>query len=158
MAAQDNPQDNLRVNLSQGLQLPSAAVDWLMMLWNAIQVFDDAADGDPINPQDLNAAIWDTLVAMPTNDFYVRNAHHLSPMVASMILKWWAANDVESVGRVDERSYMWRAGYYDVVLMVCNLCHGPAATGRVASQILGLYGEKYEDYKKEFLSGTDRSS
>ena len=118
-------------------------------------MFDDVADGDPICSQDLNAAIWDTLVAMPTNDFYVRNAHHLSPLVASMILKWHAANDVESVGHIDERSYMWRAGYYDVVLMVCNLCHGPAATGNIASQILGLYGEKYEDYKKEFLNGTE---
>jgi len=150
--------ESLRSNFETVLGLPKPAVEWLVMLWNVIQVFDDVADGDPVHPQDLNAAIWDTLVAMPTNDFYVRNAHHLSPMVASMILKWHAANDAESNGCADERSYVWRAGYYDVVLMVCNLCYGPAATGRVASQILGLYGEKYEDYKKEFLSGTDRSS
>ncbi len=56
--------DSLKQNLQQVLALPAPAIEWLLMLWNAIQVFDDVADGDPVERSDLNAAIWNTLVAM----------------------------------------------------------------------------------------------
>ena len=36
----------LKENLQQVLALPAPAIEWLLMLWNAIQVFDDVADGD----------------------------------------------------------------------------------------------------------------
>ena len=50
--------DSLRQNLQQVLMLPAPAIEWLLMLWNAIQVFDDVADGDPVERSDLDAATW----------------------------------------------------------------------------------------------------
>lgn len=140
----------LKENLQKVLALPAPAIEWLLMLWGAIQVFDDVADGDPVEREDLNAAIWNTLVAMNQNPFWIANAHNLSPVVATMILKWQASDHAERTGRADARSYVWRAGFYDVVMMVVALCHGTKYATDTAHLVMALYGETLEDYMKEF--------
>ena len=96
------------------------------MLWDAIQLFDDVADADPITRDDLDTVIWATLVAMPSNPFFAHNAAVLLPVVGAMILKWQASDKVERAGHASAQSYMWRAGFYDVVLMTVQLVHGGA--------------------------------
>lgn len=140
----------LKENLQKVLALPAPAIEWLLMLWGAIQVFDDVADGDPVERDDLNAAIWNTLVGMNQNPFWIANAHNLSPVVATMILKWQASDHAERTGRADARSYVWRAGFYDVVMMVVALCHGTKYATDTAHLVMALYGETLEDYMKEF--------
>lgn len=142
--------DWLKENLEKVFALPAPAVEWLLMLWNAIQVFDDVADGDPVKREDLNATIWNTLVGMSQNTFWQSNANNLVPIVASMILKWQASDQAERAGQADARSFVWRAGYYDVVLMAVALCHGTHYATKAAQQVMALYGEKLEDYMKEF--------
>jgi hypothetical protein len=142
--------DWLRENLQKSLALPAPAVDWLMMLWGAIQVFDDIADGDAVECKDLNACIWNTLVGMNQNSFWIVNSQTLTPVVASMILKWQASDQAERAGRADARSFMWRAGFYDVVLMTVALCHGTNQATEAAGKVMELYGETFEDYMKEF--------
>ena len=142
--------DWLRENLQKGLALPAPATEWLMMLYGAIQVFDDVADGDIVKRQDLNATIWNTLVGMNRNIFWIENAQTLTPIVANMILKWQASDQAERAGRADARSFVWRAGFYDVVLMTVALCHGSNHATEVASDVMAIYGEKLEDYLMEF--------
>ncbi len=142
--------DWLKENLQGVLALPAPAVDWLLMLYGAIQVFDDVADGDPVGREDLNAVIWNSLVGMNQNTFWQANANALAPLVATMILKWQASDQAERSGKADARSFVWRAGYYDVVLMAVALCHGTQKATDAASQVMGLYGETLEDYLKEF--------
>jgi len=142
--------DWLRKNLEKSLALPAPATDWLMMLYGAIQVFDDVADGDIVNRQDLNATIWNTLVGMNRNIFWLENAQTLTPVVATMILKWQASDQAERAGHADARSFVWRAGFYDVVLMTVALCHGSNHATEVASDVMAIYGEKLEDYLMEF--------
>jgi len=98
----------------------------------------------------LNACIWNTLVGMNQNSFWIVNSQTLTPVVASMILKWQASDQAERAGRADARSFVWRAGYYDVVLMTVALCHGTSKATEAASQVMALYGETFEDYMKEF--------
>lgn len=140
----------LRLNLQKALALPAPAVDWLLMLFEAIQVFDDVADGDPVEREDLNAVIWNTLVGMNQNVFWIANSQSLTPVVAIMILKWQASDQAERAGQADAKSFVWRAGYYDVVLMTVALCHGTQQATEKAQQVMELYGEKFEDYMKEF--------
>jgi len=142
--------DWLRVNLQRGFALPTPAVEWLLMLYGAIQVFDDVADGDLVEREDLNAVIWNTLVGMNQNTFWLANSNNLAPLVATMILKWQASDQAERAGKADAKSFVWRAGYYDVVLMVVALCHGTNRATSDASSVMELYGEKFEDYMKEF--------
>jgi hypothetical protein len=142
--------DWLRLNLQRVLALPAPAIDWLLMLYGAIQVFDDVADGDPVEREDLNAAIWNTLVGMNQNAFWIANCHSLAPIVATMILKWQASDQAERAGQADAKSFVWRAGYYDVVLMTVALCHGTQQATEKAQQVMELYGETFEEYLKEF--------
>lgn len=142
--------DWLKENLQRVLALPAPAIEWLLMLYGAIQVFDDVADGDAVERDDLNAAIWNTLVGMSQNTFWIANSQTLTPVVASMILKWQASDQAERNGKADARSFVWRAGYYDVVLMTVALCHGTQRATETAQQVMELYGETLEDYMKEF--------
>lgn len=143
----------LAENFRTEFRLPEVAIEWLLMLWQATQTFDDVADGDPVSREELNATIWNTLVAMNRNEFWLLHQSTLTPIVASMILKWQASDRAERAGNADAKSFVWRAGYYDVVLMVIQLLHGAEVAINVSDKVMALYGERYEDYLKEFEHG-----
>lgn len=130
--------------------LTDQATEWLIMLWQAIQVFDDIADGDPVSMGELNKTILNTLVYMNQNEFWRCNSNSLSPIIELNILKWHASETAERNGKADEKSFVWRAGFYDVILMVVKLCHGSEAAMKVAYNVLSLYGENFQEYFKEF--------
>ena len=140
--------ETLEAHFIDALELPDTAVDWLLDLWRVIQVFDDIHDDDPV--ADVMPALWAGLVTMPGNPFYQANAAALQAAVATAILKWHAANEAEDAGQADERSYVWRAAYYDVVLLVTLLCHGQAAALRLAPAVMLMYGEPFAAYREEF--------
>jgi hypothetical protein len=140
----------LKENLQRVLLLPVPVVEWLVMVYDAIQVFDDVADGDTVERKDLNATIWNTLVGMHQNQFFITHNHHLVPLLAAMILKWQASDQAERSGEADARSFVWRAGYYDLILMAVSLTHGPGFATNNAHLVMELYGETFEDYMKEF--------
>lgn len=140
----------LRKNLTEVFSLPADAVDWLIMLFDIIQVFDDVADGDEVLRGDLNPVIWNSLVGMYSNPFFARNITHLIPVVSLQILKWQASDTVERDGKACAMSFVWRAGYYDIVLAVVQLVHGHKIATENAHHVMELYGEKYEDYLEEF--------
>ena len=132
------------------LSIPDDAIKWLLMIYDAFQVFDDYADGDKVDRSSLDRLIWDTLIAIPQNPFFLKNSFTLWPVLSLAILKWQGSDTAERAGNADARSFVWRAGYYDLVLAVCLLCNGAAWTAKNAHIVMGLYGEKLEDYLKEF--------
>jgi|TARA_R110002124_G_scaffold204511_1_gene370915 hypothetical protein len=140
-------EESLEFNF-QALELPADAVQWLLDLWHVIQVLDDVADGDSVDRKSLDKAIFATLAGMPSNSFYQKHQAWLLPILAQSVLKWMASDAAERAGKADERSYMWRAGYYDVVMMVTCLVHGPSS--EKCFEALAMYGETAEDYLKEF--------
>ena len=142
--------DGLRENLTKVFMLPQPAIDWLMMVFDAIQVFDDVADGDQVAREDLNATIWNTLVGMHQNSFFITNSHHLVPLLATGVLKWQASDTIERNKQADAKSFMWRAGYYDLVLMAVSIVHGAGFATVNGHHVMALYGENFEDYMKEF--------
>ena len=145
--------DILEEFYSEVLQLPKEASDWLLALWHTTQVLDDVADGDKIERSDFNIALNQLLVEMPANQFFAQNAPQLLMSVAVFIAKWQASDFLERLDRADERTFMWRAGYYDVILTVVILCHGLHTATKMAPDIMSLYGESYESYKEEFPNG-----
>lgn len=124
------------------LGLPPVAQSWLLDLWNLTQVLDDAMDGDKASPRDVSRATWAIFQTMPLNEFFQKYATVLQPVLWLQLLKWEAANVVEGLGLANEKSYVWRAGYYDVVLMCCHLC-GLADSGH---GVMEMYGETFSEY------------
>ena len=140
-----------RIELEAGLgllDLPRSAVDFLLGLWDAIQLFDDVADGDSVERAALDAVINFTLIDMPLNQFYRDNGAWLIPVMALAVVKWQASDAAERSGKADARSYMWRAGFYEVVSACAAITHGQ--NSQQAKDALSLYGEAFEDYQKEF--------
>lgn len=136
--------------LATVLELPPHARAWLLDLWDAIQVFDDVVDGDPVTGDDMRRAVWSCLVQMPSNPFFAANSASLLPVMATAFLKWAASDEAERAGKADAKSFMWRASYYDVVLAVVMLCHKYDAALAKSGAVMALYGEKYTDYCAEF--------
>lgn len=128
--------------------LPESAQAFLLALWDAIQGLDDWHDG---TPADTFPAIWACLVQLPGNPFLAANATVLIPVMANMVLKWVAANAVEDARDQDQldKAYVWRAGYYDVVLQTVLIVHGKDAKD-MAVHVMKLYGETREEYRGEF--------
>lgn len=136
-------------NLRETLSLPDDAVTWLLGLWNASQVFDDMADGDFPDRDRLNSTLLDCLVNLQANDFFLRHGHHLLPVVRCAVLKWNAADMAERAGQADARSFVWRAGFYDIVLMVVALIHGDDTALSIGHNVMHLYGESFDAYMAE---------
>jgi hypothetical protein len=134
----------------QAMGLPQDAARFLLVVYEAWQVFDDFADGDPVKREDLHATLWNVFVGLPSNPFYQSHMAALIPALGTGILKWLAADTVERAGEADEVSFVWRAGFYDLVVLVAQLALGPAEAMRLAPSMLKLYGEKFADYRKEF--------
>lgn len=126
--------------------LPDAAREWLLDVWSICQLLDDAADGDPIGRERAEAAAWVIFVKMPLNPFWVERSAILLPILSVQVLKWRAANEAEAEGAADARSFMWRAGFYDLLLAVAHLC-GVLESPRA---VLSLYGETLPAYLAEF--------
>ena len=145
--------DSLLVHLTETLELPADAAMWLLDLWHMAQVFDDVADGDLVARADLDRAVWKGLVAMPSNPFFTAHLSALQPAMATAILKWKASDDAERSGRADEKSFVWRAAYYDIVLLTVLLCLGRESAMEKAGAVMALYGEDFAKYREEFPHG-----
>lgn len=149
MTQDGSPKYWLKRNFTETLVLSDEASEWLIALWEVIQLFDDIADGDQIDRDDLDAVIWNSLIGMPANGFYQRNAHVLIPLMSVALLKWKASDAVEREGNACATSFVWRAGYYDIVLAVVQIEHGVQAAMDIGQVVLKLYGESLEEYMKE---------
>lgn len=142
--------ESLRANLTQVFRLPEDCVQWLLDIWDCIQAFDDYADGDPVSRERLDSLIWSSLVGLPGNPWFAAHSGRLLPILSQAVLKWLASDRAERDGSADARSFVWRAGYYDLVLACVLLAHGPQNAARVAHLVMSLYGERFEDYMSEF--------
>jgi len=142
---------SLKQHLEEHFQLPAPAVEWLLMFFQVTQVFDDVADGDQVSRQELNKCIWNTLIAMPLNHFFTANSATLLPVVALTILKWQGSDAAERIGKADEMSFAWRAGFYDLCMIAVQICHGVEIATDFSFDVMKLYGEDFETYRKEFV-------
>lgn len=144
------PQEESLLEHFEAWELPPDAIAWLLDLWRITQTLDDVVDRDEIAPEVAQKAIWSIFVTFPANPFYLANAAQLQPALATAVLKWEAASRAERLGFADAKSYMWRAAYYDVLLLVVLLCQGYDSAMAKAPAVMALYGESYDEYRAEF--------
>ncbi len=143
-----DPHEAVLIEAMTAFQMPAPAQNWLIDMWRVFQAFDDATDGDKVETPER--WVFAALIGVQVNEFFAQNAAILRPILAITILQWQAANTVERAGNADARSFVWRAGYYNLILAAVMIVHGPDLAGDVAHQVLGLYGEQLPDYLAEF--------
>jgi DNA-binding FadR family transcriptional regulator len=134
------------------LNLQGAARALMLDIWALFQVFDDIEDGDKVDATEFDRALWAALVTLPSNEIYVRFSKEISSVMAVQIFKWRAATQAETSGNADERSFVWRAGYFDILMYVYGLVYGRDIATQKAADVMGRYIEKYNEYIKEFKS------
>jgi len=142
--------ESLRANLEGALALPPAAADYLCALFDTIQGLDDWADGDESSREEKDRTIWNCVAGLQLTPFYMQHAAMLLPLQANAFLKWKAADTAERSGQLLPMAYVWRAGFYDIVLQCVLIAHGPMRAMELAHVAMGLYGESFEEYAKEF--------
>ena len=135
---QEAPTFWLKRNFTEVLGLSQEASDWLIALWDVIQLFDDVADGDDIDRADLDAVIWNALIGLPSSSFYQQNAHILVPLMSVAVFKWKASDEVERDGEACATSFVWRAGYYDLVLAAVQIEHGAEIAMEIGHTVLKM--------------------
>jgi hypothetical protein len=142
-------------SLLEPLMLPEDALTWLMDLHETLQGLDDWYDGDMIPQCEKVNVIHNCLVGLSGNPFFLENAKQLLPHLSNLILKWSGANYVEENRMVEQypKAYMWRAGFYDIILAVIDITYGFEAALRASPYVLSIYGESLDSYKKEFTNG-----
>ena len=134
--------------LSLGLTENAAA--WLHQLYHATHIFDDVYDNDAISAQDKDIVIWNALVGMPGNQFYIQYQQFLIPLLASALLRWQSANAAEKAKRHNAMTFAWRDGFYDIVLMCVYLEQGYYRAIALSEKILAMNTELFSDYMEEF--------
>ena len=144
------PQEESLLVHFEAWELPQDAIAWLLDVWRLTQFLDDVTDRTEMAPESVQKAVWNIFVTFPGNPFFLANAAQLQPALATAVLKWEAANQAERRGLADQRSFMWRACYYDVVLLVVLLCQGRDSAMEKAPAVMALYGENYDEYRAEF--------
>jgi hypothetical protein len=143
------PEFVLRSNFRDNLCLSDDACDWLMMLWQAIQAIDDIVDGEEIDHDSAIALGWNVLVAMPGNPFFQKHSSVLLPAMGLQFAKWKASDDAERDGRASATAFVWRASYYDMVLMAVQCEHGGPIGVEIGQHVMEMYGENYDTYISE---------
>ena len=126
--------------------LPPEAQAFLLKLWRVIQFLDDVVD----NHTPDFSAVFTALIELPSDPFYRAFNEPLTALMVTQYHKWEAANRTERLRQPSEQSYMWRAGYYDVVLYVCALCLPRERVEELSPRVMSAYGETFEDYMQEF--------
>lgn len=137
------------MTLSQQLGLSKDAEQFICLLFEITQFIDDVHDNQ-VKKYQAYEHVYKILYDWPSNQFLQRHAAFLLPVIAVQIGKWQAANYAEDNGLADEKSYNWRAGFYDVVVAVIQLEQGLENIEQKAHIALSCYAETFESYREEF--------
>lgn len=119
-------------------------VDLLCGLWDVMQAWDDAEDGDEA---DHTSAYRQAMIDLPNHPLYQRCS--IPFLVAQCYYDWKTANIFEREGRELHKAYMLRAGWYRIIISVIHLLYGNKEAERLAPTIWACYGEEFENYQRE---------
>lgn len=100
---------------------------FLHAIWLISQVWDDLIDRDKkVEPARINEAMWLALVGLPRNPFYVSNFQNLNSILATSILNWEYANQLEAEGTDKALSiaFVLRSSYVDLLIMTALIIGG----------------------------------
>jgi len=100
------------------------AADFIEKLFVVVHQWDDLMDGD--KPVDIGLLMYGAMVALPSDPFYQRNFHVLSPLIETSIMSWLTANKLEATEERSDKeiSFIIRSDHINVTLMVIRLVAG----------------------------------
>lgn len=120
-------------------------VPLLLELWDVMQIWDDAQDGDE---NDFAKGFETTFISMFNNPLY--HQLNINFLFTQVFYDWHAANVFESEGIELHKAYMLRAGWYRLLVSLVHMIQGKEAAKNAAPIVYKAYGETFEEYAEEF--------
>lgn len=120
------------------------AADLLMLIWDVIQAWDDAYDGDPADHHD---GYTKAVIKLPCHPLY--NTCSVSFLLSQCYYDWMTANRLEESMEDLHKAYMLRAGYFRIIISVMHILMGPDVTLDQAPVIWRMYIEDWHEYIQE---------
>lgn len=123
------------------------AVAFAEQVWHAAQEWDDFEDE---GKGDSRLFAW-LAFGKEYDPFFKANADIMRPVMLSMYLQWRAANVLDRGTRLDvAKSYMLRAGVYNVWHVMAWVIGGDDWAVEVGPEIYRMYSETPDELWKEF--------
>lgn len=137
---------NLEDRFREWFKGDADAVQFASLLWSATQEWDDVKDEGQA-PSD--ALMFWLSFGMEVDPFYSRFAHLMRPCLMSSYLRWQASNVLDHEPDQVAKSYMLRAGIYDVWHMMAFIVGGHDWAVEIGPAIYREYGETVDELRKE---------
>jgi hypothetical protein len=103
------------------------AIFFIETITRCSHLYDDLIDEDKKIEKDfVHQVMWEIMVGLPMNGFYRANATVLAPVIATGILNWRGANEMEALGNKEELyiSHATRYSINDLALLCLVLVGG----------------------------------
>ena len=123
------------------------AVTLLADVWDVMQAWDDAYDGDPADHHD---GYLKAVVKLPENPLY--HPLLMPLLIAQCYYDWMTANEFEQNNEHLDKAYILRAGYFRIVITAIHLLYGSESAEREAPVIWRMYTEDFTQYRQEIQS------
>jgi hypothetical protein len=126
------------------------AVNLVVMYFEACHLFDDLIDKDKVNEDAEILRVFRYLIfSIPTNPVY-RAIPSLPDHMMNIYLRWIDSTNMEKMENPDiEKTYMLRAGLYDLMSIIACYLYGAEWAEEIGPQIRSLYGETIESLRGE---------
>lgn len=121
---------NDRDFLMHALKGNQAAVEFVLLISRVADVWDNLIDRDgDVSNRAIHDAFWMLAIELPANPFYRAYMDDLRPVMATGIMNWMAANEIEAGyastnHRALEIAHVIRYSIADVAIMAALLCGG----------------------------------
>lgn len=119
------------------------------LLVEVAHTWDDLVDVDkPVPPVVAARAFRTLLLELPSNRFYRAHFENLQPVLLAVWASWSAANVMENSPQDGdlEKSYMLRAGLYQLFHVVAALTGGLDWAEEIGPEIYRAYGERVGEH------------
>lgn len=96
-----------------------SAADFVFQASSLAHFFDDLIDKDQnISKNEIHANLWLSMITLPRNEFYRNNFNELNPLIASSIINWRAANELEATDSSEDKeiSFIIRSEYVNLLI------------------------------------------
>lgn len=97
----------------------------ILAVWS--HVYDDLIDKDkPVADEHIHEVMWSLLIELPMNPFYRAYQESFRPLIASGIMNWHAANQMEHSGSKEQLylAHSIRYSICDIAYLAMIFCGG----------------------------------
>lgn len=128
------------------------ALEFLTIVLNAIEVWDDIIDHDGrVTSDDIHNVFSQLLIKLPANEFYQRHYAALAGMIVVMITSWHTSNADQSTSESQAHAYTLRKEFINLVVL-CVALTSNFADARAAS-LRGWTDSASNDSFNEYIRG-----